>query len=236
MLSMKILFLHGWQSIVGGVKPTYLQQQGHAVANPKLDDDDFAMAVQVAQTAFDLQRPEVIVGSSRGAAVAMHLDSDRVPLVLLCPAWQRYGGFRRLKRAAIILHSREDDVVPFAESEELLAKSRLPSDALFEVGSDHRLADAGSLAAMLWACEHMTSDAFTPWKRELSPNRILQQEGSYLCDACGEQIMIPLDLTAGAQQRYVEDCPVCCHPNIIHVVVDEAGQVDVWGEPEADAQ
>jgi hypothetical protein len=26
---MKILFLHGWQSVPGGVKPTYLAQHGH---------------------------------------------------------------------------------------------------------------------------------------------------------------------------------------------------------------
>ena len=39
---MKILFLHGWQSVPGGVKPTFLAQHGHTVINPKLPDDDFA--------------------------------------------------------------------------------------------------------------------------------------------------------------------------------------------------
>lgn len=28
---MKILFLHGWNSVVGGVKPTYLKAHGHEV-------------------------------------------------------------------------------------------------------------------------------------------------------------------------------------------------------------
>ena len=31
---MKILFLHGWQLVPGGVKPTYLAQHGHEVINP----------------------------------------------------------------------------------------------------------------------------------------------------------------------------------------------------------
>ena len=53
----------------------------------------------------------------------------------------------------ILLHSRADDVVPFADSEELVRNSGLPATALIEVGSDHRLADQEPLAAMLAACE-----------------------------------------------------------------------------------
>ena len=37
---MTILFLHGWQSVPGGVKPTYLAQHGHEVINPKLPDEE----------------------------------------------------------------------------------------------------------------------------------------------------------------------------------------------------
>jgi len=32
---MNILFLHGWQSTPGGLKPTYLKDHGHEVLNPK---------------------------------------------------------------------------------------------------------------------------------------------------------------------------------------------------------
>ena len=38
---MKILFLHGWHSTPGGVKPTYLKDHGHEVLDPALPDDDF---------------------------------------------------------------------------------------------------------------------------------------------------------------------------------------------------
>ncbi len=54
---MKILFLHGWHSIVGGVKPTYLANAGHTVLNPKLDDDDFPSALAVAQKIFENHQP-----------------------------------------------------------------------------------------------------------------------------------------------------------------------------------
>jgi hypothetical protein len=83
----------------------------------------------------------------------MNLDSGDTPLVLLCPAWEKYGTARTVKKNTTILHSRADDVVPFSDSEELVRNSGLPESALVEVGSDHRLADSEPLAKMLEACE-----------------------------------------------------------------------------------
>ncbi len=58
------------------------------------------------------------------------------------------------------------------------------------------------------------------------------EEASYTCDACGEEIVIPIDLSAGESQEYVEDCPVCCRPNVIHVEIEEGGETRVWAEGE----
>jgi hypothetical protein len=123
---MKILFLHGWNSVPGGVKPTYLKDHGHEVINPALPHEDFAEAVHIAQAEFDRHRPPVVVGSSRGGAVAMNLDSGDAKLVLLCPAWKKYGTARTVKRGSVILHCRADDVVPFADSEELVRVTAHP--------------------------------------------------------------------------------------------------------------
>jgi hypothetical protein len=171
---LTILFLHGWNSVPGGVKPTYLRDHGHIVVNPKLPDDDFDAALAVAQAEFDRYRPDVVVGSSRGGALALHLASGETPLVFLCPAWRKFApGVKTTlgpdgrpampagvasrppiaKPGSIILHSRADDVVPFADSEELLRASGLSATAIVEVGTDHRLADPEPLAAMLRACE-----------------------------------------------------------------------------------
>ncbi len=154
---MKILFLHGWQSTPGGLKPTCLKDHGHTVLNPALPDDDFAAAVQIAQQEFDQHQPDVVVGSSRGGAVAMNIDSGDTPLVLLCPAWMTWGTAKKVKPNTTILHSRADETVPFADSEELLRNSGLVDSTLIEVGVEHRLADAESLEAMLRACERMCS-------------------------------------------------------------------------------
>ncbi|MCA9100605.1 MAG: CPXCG motif-containing cysteine-rich protein [Planctomycetales bacterium] len=60
----------------------------------------------------------------------------------------------------------------------------------------------------------------------------MQNEAAYICDSCGEEIIVPIDLSQGTDQTYVEDCPVCCRPNVIHVLVDDSGQVHIWAEAE----
>lgn len=149
---MKILFLHGWRSVPGGVKPTYLVQHGYDVVNPALDDDDFEAAVAAAQAEFNKHRPQVVVGSSRGGAIAMNIDSGEAKLVLLCPAWKNWGTAKTVKPGTVIIHSQVDDVIPFCNSEELIHASHLSASALIEVGKDHRLADPEPLDAMLAAC------------------------------------------------------------------------------------
>jgi len=145
---MKVLFLHGWKSVPGGVKPTYLKGKGLEVINPALDDNDFAKAVATAQQAFEKHRPAVVVGSSRGGAVAMNLTDRQVPLVLLCPAWKNWGTVKTINSKSVVLHSRMDDVIPFQHSLELIENSNLASGHLLEVGGDHRLADPKSLEEM----------------------------------------------------------------------------------------
>ncbi len=150
---MKVLFLHGWTSVPGGAKPTYLASHGHEVLNPALPDEDFEEALRIAQGEVDRHHPDVIVGSSRGGAVAMNLDAGTRPLVLLCPAWKRWGTARRVRPGTVILHSEADDVIPIADSWELLRNSGLPESALVIVGRDHRLADPEPLRALLAAVE-----------------------------------------------------------------------------------
>lgn len=227
-----ILFLHGWHSVPGGVKPTYLKDYGHTVINPKLNDYDFEEALKTAQAEFDQHQPQVVVGSSRGGAVAMNFMSGSTKLVLLCPAWKRWGTARTVRTDTVILHSRMDDVIPFADSEELAAAS---GATLIEVGTDHRLADLESLSVLLWVCNLVATDRF-PSQDDLpsAHHSVTQLEGKYICDACGEEIVVPLDLDEGGVQTFVEDCPVCCRANTIHVAIDEDGEFNVWAEPEQD--
>lgn len=103
------------------------------VINPALNDDNFDTAPATAQAEFDQHQPQVVVGSSRDGAVAMNINSGDARLVLLCPAWNNWGTAHAVRPDTVILHSRVDDVIPFADSEELVRNSGLSSSALIAV-------------------------------------------------------------------------------------------------------
>jgi predicted RNA-binding Zn-ribbon protein involved in translation (DUF1610 family) len=70
-------------------------------------------------------------------------------------------------------------------------------------------------------------------KKRKKKGRASSDDASYVCPTCGENIVIPVDRSAGQKQQYIEDCPVCCNPNVIHVdfLIDEE-LPRVWAEAE----
>jgi C4-type Zn-finger protein len=57
-----------------------------------------------------------------------------------------------------------------------------------------------------------------------------ETEQELSCPYCGETVAITVDPAGGAEQEYVEDCPVCCRPWQVHVEVDADGRVHVWAD------
>ena len=57
-------------------------------------------------------------------------------LVLLAPAWKRWGKARSVKKNCIVIHSPHDEYVPFEDSVEL---SETSGSRLVAAGVDHRL-------------------------------------------------------------------------------------------------
>jgi hypothetical protein len=49
----------------------------------------------------------------------------------------------------------------------------------------------------------------------------METTAEYYCAFCGEPNSTFVDMSAGMQQSYVEDCQVCCRPNVLYVLVDE---------------
>jgi hypothetical protein len=49
-------------------------------------------------------------------------------------------------------------------------------------------------------------------------------ETGFQCAGCGEWNQTAVDESAGRKQSYVEDCQVCCKPNILNVRFDAGEQ------------
>ena len=88
---------------------------------------------------------------------------------------------------------------------------------------DDPAADA-RIAARIVAALHEPAPAHDEPRRPRKSRRSARDEGSYVCPSCSEKIVVPLDASEGAEQSYVEDCPVCCHANVIHVEFGEDGE------------
>lgn len=46
-------------------------------------------------------------------------------------------------------------------------------------------------------------------------------QAEFTCFYCYETNATWVDLGGGSLQRYVEDCQVCCRPNVLHATWDE---------------
>ncbi len=60
----------------------------------------------------------------------------------------------------------------------------------------------------------------------------LHDEASYICQSCGEEIVVLVDLGAGNRQEYTEDCPVCCRPHLLVLYIDQDGGVQIVARAE----
>lgn len=56
----------------------------------------------------------------------------------------------------------------------------------------------------------------------------MEDEGVIECPFCGQEIVTEFDLQEGLSQDYVEDCPTCTRPCLVHVLVDRTGEIHVW--------
>ncbi len=54
----------------------------------------------------------------------------------------------------------------------------------------------------------------------------MQTTAEYYCAYYGEPNTTFIDLSTGSTQQYVEDCQVCCRPNVLYITIDE-GTLDV---------
>jgi hypothetical protein len=66
------------------------------------------------------------------------------------------------------------------------------------------------------------SDLASGWLTVLRDNSLM--EPGFQCAGCGEWNSTTVDESAGRRQSYVEDCQVCCKPNVLLVEYDASSQ------------
>lgn len=103
---------HGWS-------PAIIQSYGqaHIEKNKELYRDKVE------------DKPDIIIGSSQGGAIALSLASEHpeVPMLLVCPAWRIFNVQpTHLHPDSIIVHGLYDKEVPISDSEYLAKKFNVP--------------------------------------------------------------------------------------------------------------
>ena len=99
--------------------------------------------------------------------------------------------------------------------------------SLLDAVDAYRLEITGSVSAARAAIARRMPDIV------LSDYRLPDGDGSELVTTLSGHCPLILLTSQGNEQEYVEDCPVCCNPNVVHVEFDpEWPEPRVWAEAE----
>jgi len=156
MASPQVQFIHGLEGSPQGTKARLLAERFTAVT-PAMDTGDFEACVALQTETIACFRPDVLVGSSFGGAVAVALLQRglwRGPTLLLAQAALRHGLPARLPDGVRvwIVHGLRDALIDPEESR-VLARAGTPDLVrLIEVDDDHPLratVQSGELATLV---------------------------------------------------------------------------------------
>ncbi|GMV19307.1 MAG: hypothetical protein AMXMBFR56_75310 [Polyangiaceae bacterium] len=140
---MKVQLIHGLEGSPTGAKAKYLGRHFELRA-PGMDTGDFEGAVATQAAAVQEHRPEVLVGSSFGGAVALALMQRglwRGPTLLLAPAVGHFGVEGRIPDGVrvTLVHGTRDEICPIEWSRALARTGSPALVRLVEVDDEHRL-------------------------------------------------------------------------------------------------
>ncbi|HEY5656663.1 MAG TPA: hypothetical protein VIY27_02630 [Myxococcota bacterium] len=164
MLVPRVQFIHGLEGSPQGSKARLLAEH-FPTCTPAMDTRDFEASLAVQAEALETFRPDVLVGSSFGGAVAVELLARglwRGPTLLLAQAAVRMLEHPRLPEGVAIwlVHGTRDELIDVEESR-ALARSGTPDLVrLIEVDDDHPLrASVASGRLIEWVRELAEADA-----------------------------------------------------------------------------
>jgi hypothetical protein len=143
MKSPRLQFIHGLESSPGGRKALLFATEFTSLT-PAMDTSDFAGCVEVQAGNIVEFKPELLIGSSFGGAVAVELlrrGDWRGPTLLLAQAALRYDPKARLPEGVpvTLVHGTRDDVIDITDSRLLARTGTKGLVRLIEVDDVHDL-------------------------------------------------------------------------------------------------
>ena len=153
MPNVKILFLHGKEGTPEGTKPEFLKANGYRIIAPVLPKDNWGLSLQRAMDCFNNFKPDIVIGSSRGGAIAAAIPTGDVPKILIAPAYVKFGVTEPVvDETTTVLHCRNDELVPYEDSEKL---AKTYQCELIACGVGHRMSDTEALSRLRLAVEEI---------------------------------------------------------------------------------
>ena len=143
---MKIVYLHGLESVPGGPKVEYLESQCESVLAPAMDyhDPDCFRTTLNDVIAF---KPDLIIGSSMGGYFAFEMATRLAcPALLFNPALHSRSFEPNVPADEVLTHKqinclivlgRTDDVIPFRDTLDIICKTPEISDSSELMIRDH---------------------------------------------------------------------------------------------------
>jgi pimeloyl-ACP methyl ester carboxylesterase len=140
---MRVLFIHGLEGGPGGHKARYLAERFETLT-PAMDTTDLEGCVSTQREALGAFRPDVVVGSSFGGALAVLLLQRghwAGPTLLLAQASAIFAPTASLPQnvPVLLVHGTGDEIIPVEGSRRLATTGTPRLVRLVEVDDDHRL-------------------------------------------------------------------------------------------------
>jgi hypothetical protein len=166
MTTLRVQFIHGLEGSPAGAKAQLFAAQFTALT-PAMDTRDFAACVELQARTLASFRPDVLVGSSFGGAVAVALlqRGDWCgPTLLLAQAARHYGLPMRLPEGVRVwlVHGLRDDLVDIEDSRALARTGAPELVRLMEVDDDHSLSGPVASGRLVEIVRELAAAAIRP--------------------------------------------------------------------------
>ncbi len=141
--TLRVQFIHGLEGSPRGNKARLLAQHFDA-RTPAMDTSDFDACIVRQAEVLESFRPDMLVGSSFGGAIAVALLAQGLwtgPTLLLAQAALRYDAQARLPQNVTVwlVHGLQDDLIDPADSRRLAGTGSAGRVRMIAVEDDHAL-------------------------------------------------------------------------------------------------